>query len=307
MFKLSVPLRGHMIALAITMAGSVCGHASAQTVVPLEGTYTGSVNNGGTCSTTYRFSGFKPAQAGNKPLFLYFVGTDVAGNVPAAYQGPAPRAVTQAMAQRGYAAVSVQYDNSLGTLLSDQANMRKCLFDQTNPSNLLAALCKPSMGIDCNLGIATWGHSLGGAVALVAANYDRRVRAAWATGVNGVGDSVLPKTRIRIVNGSADSTPLIGWIIGNNNDAARLSTQMGVTASDCPFQFNQCLRPNGSGWMLVQSVELSPWRSADHCWFEKSKCTDQAMRLEPNFAANGWRISIAANADWLVSAASTPW
>src|SRR5690606_37308701 len=124
---------------------------------------------------------------------------------------------------------------------------------------------------------------LGGAVALVAANYDRRVRAAWATGVNGVGDSVLPKNRIRIVNGSADSTPLIGWLVGNNNDATRLSAQTGVTAADCPWQFNQCLRPNGSGWILVQAVELSPWRNADHCWFEKSKCTDQAYRPVPNF------------------------
>src|SRR5690606_18603309 len=120
------------------------------------------------------------------------------------------------------------YDNQLGTLLSDQVNMRKCLFEPSNPANLLTSLCKPSLGVDCNLGITTWGHSLGGAVALVAANYDRRVRAAWATGVNGVGDSVLPKNRIRIVNGSADSTPLIGWLVGNNNDASRLSAQTGV-------------------------------------------------------------------------------
>lgn len=305
MFKSHLKAGKIFLASLITIMGNASTQASAQTV-PFEGTYTGSLNNGA-CTQTYKFTGYKPSQSGNKPLFLYFVGTDVADNAPDAYKDVAPKAVTLAMAQRGYAAVSVQYDNKLGTLLSDQSNLKKCLFDPSNPNNLLKALCKPALGIDCNLGIATWGHSLGGALALVVANYDRRVRATWATGVSSIGDSVLPKNRIRIVNGSSDSTPLIGWLVGNNNDTARLSAQTGVTPADCPFQLSQCLRPNGSGWMLVQSIELSPWRNADHCWFERSKCTDAAYRLEPNFASGVSRISIAANTNWLVNTASTPW
>jgi hypothetical protein len=289
-------------------------------IVPVEGSYLGTEKGQGACLKRYRIVGHAPAAAGTHPLFLYFVGTNISGNATEAqdYQSATPLHVTAAMAARGYVAYTVQYDNGLATWLSNRKAVVRCLFDQAAPGGLIEQLCQPQAGnsssnaIDCNKGIATWGHSLGGAIAIGARNIEPRVRAAWATGVGGVKNPdgsapALPKNRIRIVNGSKDAVPILGWLIGNSNDARRLSRELALTpAQDCPGQQHQCLRPDGSGWILVQPGELSPRRNPDHCWFYATACAQRSSFVEANFIEGQSRISINENADWLVRTAMTP-
>lgn len=288
-----------------------------QPILPTEGSYLGTENSRGACLKRYRIVGHAPAGAGRHPLFLYFVGTNISGNAAEAedYQSATPLQVTAAMAARGYVAYSVQYDNGLATWLSNRKAVMRCLFDSTAQGGLLEQLCQqPGSGgaaVDCEKGITTWGHSLGGAIAISARNLAPRVRAAWATGVGGIKawdgtPPALPPQRIRIVNGSKDAVPLLGWLIGNNNDTRRLSRELALTpAQDCPGQQHQCLRPDGSGWILVQPEELAPRRNPDHCWFYAMSCNQRSSFVEANFMEGRSRISIHENADWLVKAAAT--
>lgn len=292
-------------------------YAAAAATVPIEGSYLGTDKAKGACQKPYRIVGHAPAAPGQYPLFLYFFGTNVTGSAEEAdlFQSTTPLRVTEAMAARGYVAYSVQYDNGLATLFGNRKAVVRCLLDASAQGGLIAQLCdQPGSRVDCGKGIVTWGHSLGGAIAIAAKNTEPRVRAAWATGVGGVKGAdgampVLPKQRIRIVNGSKDAIPLIGWLLGsNNNDARRLTKELALDpAQDCPGQKNQCLRPDGSGWIMVQPEELSPKRDPDHCWFFAITCLKQnASFVEVNFLEGHSRISLSENADWLVRAAATP-
>jgi hypothetical protein len=200
--------------------------------------------------------------------------------------------VTEAMARRGFVALTVAYDNGPLAWLSDHANQLACLFSA--PQGLLAKACALPQ-VDCDLGVATWGHSQGGYVAVMAANFDARVRAAWATGYGGDASSTLSKHRLRVVNGEADTT---------NGTADVLNGTTGLSASECPDP-NQCLREDGSGWIIVRKAELTDpvGSSADHCWFYKSACVDATFRLEPSWADphSERTYALEPNADWVAT------
>lgn len=255
--------------------------------------YQGSLNNGAACTTTYATGGFEPATDDDTryPLFLYFVGTAFSGTDPSnKYDNPAAYAVAEAMARRGFVALSAAYDNGVLSWLSDHRNQLHCLFEA--PDGLLARACALPQ-VDCALGIATWGHSQGGLVAMMAGDYDARVRAAWATGYGGEQQVSLSKHRVRVVNGEADLT---------NGTAAVLNAITGLTPALCPDP-DQCLRDDGSGWVIVRKAALAdPMRStADHCWFDRRACSDATLSLEPTWIdPNSTRAyALEANADWL--------
>lgn len=259
--------------------------------------YLGSLNNGAACTTTYATGGFEPAtdDGTRHPLFLYFVGTAFSSTDPASkYDNPAAYAVAEAMARRGFVALSAAYDNGVLSWLSDHRNQLHCLFE--DPAGLLARACALPQ-VDCALGVATWGHSQGGLVAMMAGNYDARVRAAWATGYGGEQQVTLSKHRMRVVNGEADL---------NNGTAAVLNAITGLTPAMCPDP-DQCLRDDGSGWVIVRKAELAdPMRSsADHCWFDRRACSDATLSLEPTWIdpSSTRAYALEANGDWLAHTA----
>lgn len=183
-------------------AGS--GASETTTAIASAPSYLGTTASDSACSATYRTMGFVPraASPAKHPLFLYFVGTaGGAADESAKYDCKAAKKVTEAMARRGFVALSVEYDNQIASIFT---NKTSCLYDAANPRNLLAAACAlPS--VDCSLGIATWGHSQGALIAHVAANFDARVRAVWTTGYSGIDGAKLPVSRLRAVNGEADT------------------------------------------------------------------------------------------------------
>lgn len=275
--------------------GGVNRHAARALIGP---SYMGSVNNGAACSQSYPTRGHEPSTTGTRhPLFLYFVGTAFVSTDPSAsYDNPAPMAVTQAMAERGYVSLSVAYDNGALAWLSDHVNQLACLFGNNNGQSLIAAACALP-NVDCDLGIATWGHSQGGYVAAMAYNVDARVSGAWATGYGGDGAANLPKERLRVVNGEADTS---------NGQASTLNMITGLTPSQCPDP-DQCLRADGSGWIIVRRAQLADpmTGSADHCWFDRPSCGASMIMLEPNWVdpSSTAPFALSTNADWLATTA----
>jgi hypothetical protein len=251
--------------------------------------YLGTDGSSSDCTKSFRSAGFAPVDGAKHPLFLYFVGTEgTSADESSKFDAKAPLAVANAMARRGFVALSIEYDNLLFSFFTSKVG---CLYQA--PESALARACALP-NVDCALGIATWGHSQGGLIAHAAANYDSRVRAVWTTGYSGMDGNKLAKERFRAVNGEADTL---------NSPPDISNKTAGISAADCPGQGpDQCLRPDGSGWIVVRksACELS---NADHCWFNKAGCSTNTETLEPNWVNPGSTAPFAleANADWVAS------
>ncbi|MBF6157757.1 alpha/beta hydrolase family protein [Nocardia cyriacigeorgica] len=293
-----------LAAVLLGCSGSV-GISSAQNpdaVQPIAAppAYAGTVDNSADCRREYQTRGFEPASSDGRrhPLFLYFVGTnfgkdpeaDIRDNIPAA------NAVTEAMARRGFVALMVDYDNTVLALASDHRNQTRCLFAPHEPRSLLRAACALDT-VDCELGIATWGHSQGGAVAHLAPNHDPRVRAVWTTGYAGDMASVLPVNRLRVLAGENE----------NNGKPEILNKAAGFTPGECPDDGrSHCLRADGSGWIIVRDADVAT--TADHCWFYRHTCWSTETFLEPSWTDRGSTkpYAIEPNAEWVAKVVRSP-
>jgi hypothetical protein len=250
-------------------------------------TYLGSNGTDATCTKPYRTAGHAPSDGAKHPLFLYFVGTKfLPQDNGSDYDAQAPLAVTEAMARRGFVALSAEYDN--GFSLIDKT---VCLYQASD--SLLQKACRLP-NVDCALGIATWGHSQGALIAHLAANYDERVRAVWTTGYGGSDVAQLDKSRLRVVNGEADS---MNAQLASLNKASGMSCTSGDT----------CLRSDGSGWLIVRKSACAV-TAADHCWFDKKSCADNDETLEPNWvdADSTAPFALELNADWIARTLARP-
>ena len=170
-----------------------------------------------------------------------------------------PRRDRRVVALDPVAAEGERWDNGAIGWLSDHVGQLACLFGSGNASSLLAAACALP-NVDCELGIAAWGHSQGAYMAEAAASFDPRVRAVWTAGYGGDAPTTLPSNRLRVVNGEADTL---------NGTVAVLNPIAGFSASECPDDGRaQCLRDDGSGWIIVRRADLAlpDLSSADHCW-----------------------------------------
>ena len=264
-------------------------------------TYLGTVNDAPGCTQEYATHGFEPddAPGSRHPLFLYFTGTNFVTDASTFrdQSAVAANAVTRTMARRGFVALWVEYDNGAIAWLSDHKEQLKCLFGPDPKSFLAIACALPE--VDCDQGIATWGHSQGAYVANSAHDFDARLRAAWLAGYGGDAMSTMPKNRIRVENGENDTS---------NGQRATVYTVTGLSDAECPDDgTSSCFRPDGSGWVIVRAKDCVN-SSADHCWFDRKTCTDSQIVLEPNWVdpSSTKPFALEPNADWVATTARKP-
>ena len=284
-------------------------------------TYKGTSHATGGCFRDYQTVGYEPVVPDdpNKkfPLFLYFVGTDFFTGPGTYYNDGAPIDIIEEMAARGFVALSVSYDNTGVALFADeagQAQQMNCLFSEAEADSLISRACASLAHVDCNLGIATWGHSQGGRVALRAADFaprdangNSRVRAAVAFGVGpDIPAFSIDRSRVRVVDSVGDfKLPSFAPITPED-----LILLTGASPPvDCADSPDQCLRVDKSGWVLVG--DDVPGIGVGHCWFMNNAACGATLAdrssaagfLAPNAELP---YTLVANADWIQSTMGRP-
>ncbi len=237
------------------------------------------------------------------PVFLY---------LPAAgepYDSPVARAWLRAMAELGYFAASAAYDDSpVSSCAQLDAKAREIFAGSGGISGgLLFDLCS-MVGSVCDRGVALVGHDQGGQIAMLAQNHDARIRAVLATGVGYVmnrgsvnlgsclvDSRALSSDALRLVNGASDT------LYGPFTDLGLTPTlreQMdALSGRSCGAPIEECLRPNGSGWILVADRQVADG-NADHCYHSVAGCGSEP---DPNWASTAGAWGLAAGRDWLHS------
>jgi hypothetical protein len=237
--------------------------------------------------------GQEPAAAGRYPVFVYFV-----GYIGVYTAVDAQRIVTE-MAGRGFVAASVEYTSGLldGLDCATTQNKASCAFSPTTTTSALYKLCHRAKA-DCSKGVVAAGISLGGAVVLLARNYNPNVQAVW-TMATGTGNDTascveppyraLPPSRHLALSGQADVT--IGPVDLN-----------AVTGLSCPTTSTECPYTDGAsfptaGWYQVQNAQVADG-AADHCYQLSGGCS--GTTLEANWAPpSSYAWSLGPTLDWL--------
>jgi hypothetical protein len=225
---------------------------------------------------------------------------DLSGNVEG-------QMMAQLAAAQGFVAIAPSYDSLLAETPSNLDGRSACMFGASRSTNVVSYACSLPEA-DCSHGVVVAGFSQGGAIAILAKNYNQQVQAAWALGVNQpdspaevaapAGTRALPNSKLRINVGQLDVT-------GGGSQPLDLSGPNALTGVSCGAAY-QCLQPDGAGYYVVANSEVAD-KSADHCywvsinyWFYGCQAKPTVAGLDPGFAppsTTPW--SLIANLNWL--------
>lgn len=288
------------------------GLAQADAALPtqpfqLAQVYGDKVNASGVCSFGARrsISGHEPRSAGRYPLFVYLTGTQMS------YQGIEAQALTRAMAERGFVAASVEYDNGAYAYCNGMLSKAHCLFAASPSESALSKLCARA-NTDCDLGIVVAGFSQGANLASLAANHDARVKGAYLLGHGhkaGNHMEVKPcmeasatkidSRDVRSINGEHDG------FFGVEVNKVRKQLEL-VSGLSCA-EHTSCGEPQGGGWYIVRDGQLTD-HSADHCYFlhEADGYCRNFKGLDATWERGNEPWSMAYNLDWLASKVMRP-
>jgi hypothetical protein len=243
--------------------------------------------------------GHAPSAPGRYPLFVYLTGTTMR------VDGPEAMALTRAMAERGFVALSVGYENGAYAYCTGMQQKARCLFGPPESASALSALCaRPD--VDCDRGIVVSGFSQGANLGSLAKDLEPRVRGAYLLGhghraANFMDVSAcmehdktaLAPSELRSVNGEHDG--YFGEV------PARVQAQLErVTGAHCSEA--TCLDAQGAGYVMVRDGELAD-RTADHCYFFHSadgRCA-KLEGLDPVWEKGSAPWSMGPSLDWLAA------
>jgi dienelactone hydrolase len=236
------------------------------------------------------------------------------------------------MAQRGFLAVSVQYNNTrlLAQSCLNYSERARGIFDATRSTSAVSTVCSlPQAG--CGQGIVTSGISQGGAIAVLSANYAPQVQAVFAMSASDyLGVSVTNPLSAEVasplsaeVAGSSHSGPRPGagsslssclakantaipanrlTVINGADDPifGSVAATQATSGISCDPDSTQCWSPDGSGagWYLVTSSEKTAG-TAGHCYMDIGGCDDI---FDPKWlpsSTSNW--SLGPNLDWLAT------
>jgi hypothetical protein len=251
--------------------------------------------------TTYNIKGTEPSDSAKHPVFIYTVGTTETWN-----NAQAMAAVAE-MSAKGFVAAAVQYDSSLFGTCSQILSKAKYIYNSASSSSAVSKLCARAKA-DCSKGVVVAGFSQGSVIAVNAKNYDSRVRAAYGMGTHNLysvysltscmnnGGHTLSTNNLRIANGENDVFP------GGNPSSTRSSSQ-SVTGLSCGSSAYECLRSNGSGWIMIRGSSLNDG-SGDHCYQRVGDCTGSENTLDSGWRSGSANWGLKANLAWLAGFAT---
>lgn len=251
----------------------------------------------GSCNTPFNMTGREPAE-GRHPVFIYLVGTWES------YDNGEATAVIEQMAAQGYVAASVHYPNGTFGSCPTLSARASCVFDGEQAQSAVARLCARERA-DCSKGIVVGGLSQGAILAILAADHQPQLRAAWAMGAGAVyggydlsacvadGQRSLSGERLRVVNGVSDDY-FVGLPGGSQGQSELLS---GMRCGDGA---DRCLAGNGSGWIVINDAEVSDG-VADHCYLRIGDCSGSQDQLDPLWESGPADWAVGASLRWLDS------
>jgi hypothetical protein len=240
---------------------------------PVSLTYKGSPAFGGSsCNTVRNMKVYEPTNGapGQKfPVLIYTVG--YIGN----YNSTDANEAAKQAAQQGFVAATMEYAYGFfdGLDCPTTKNKANCSYNPNLTNSAVKVLCSRSLA-DCSKGVATAGHSLGGAMAVLAKNYDSRVRAVWTMGTANGNNTTTCMNPGTLDGGSTDRKlrnnewRAYGGQADTGNPISGMNT---VTGQSCAAGTQSCLRTDGSGWYQVQNSQVVD-SSADHCFQEQNGC-----------------------------------
>lgn len=248
------------------------------------------------CGKRFPVAGFAPCGAGRHPVVLYVPGTFQPYDHAFIFR------VLERLARAGYVALSADYANLWPCQGCARYRARaRCLFDVASEKSASARACSLPQA-DCSAGIAVIGHSQGGLIAMLAADFEPRVRWVHAMGVTAHGPVVardlqcvlpsrrrLPAERLLVACGDCDF-----WFNGTGTNSCRARSD-GVTSGlerltglRCGSSSSCLWRPleegARAGWIKVPSSGVSDGE-ADHCYMFRYGCLgppDEDWQRDPS-------------------------
>lgn len=260
-------------------------------------TYSGAGSSGGGCTSSYNISGMEPTTTGTYPVFVYMVGTTESYNNAAAMEA------VKRMAAKGYVAATIAYSSGQFGNCSAISAKASCIFNPTSAASAIAKMCARGKA-DCSKGIVVGGFSQGSIIAILAKNYDNRVEAAYGLGA-GVkystydlsacvanGKRTLPSSRLRAVNGEADS------FMGGSASSVRTQLE-SLTGKSCGTSAFGCLSSGGDGWIITKHAQVADG-NADHCYMRASGgCYGSQSNLDAGWKSGTVDWQLESNLNWL--------
>lgn len=247
-----------------------------------------------TCENAHSLVGFAPCDSQTHPVVIYVPGTVQPHDHAFILQ------LLEALAHQGYAAFSLDYANLWPAHGCNRYRARaRCMFDPKLESSAWSTLCALPQA-DCDRGLAVFGHSQGGLIAILAADFAPQVRWVHAMGVTAHPpavlkdlDCVLPKNRRlpaeQLLVACGDCDIFFDGTRLNSCTARSPGVSQGLenlTGMRCASQ-QGCIGLNDSGtrfgWIKIPGSKLRD-KEADHCYMFHQGCfgpPDKAWMTDP--------------------------
>jgi hypothetical protein len=279
--------------------------------------------------------GYEPAATAGAPVYVFLPGTTMLRRRGRLMNHEVDFVVHMA-AQHGFVSAVIEYEDwstyNPGTCAYFEGKAR-ALFDRSDGA--LAAVCGRAQA-DCSLGIAVHGFSQGAHLATIAASMDPRVSAAltYGNGVRCQGDwtdswhdgahmamsarpmlpcmsgavvsRFLPAHRRRSIVGADDA--YFGGARGSVppvHDSQRLLSE----AYGCAADADECLRPDGSGYVVVRAGDVGH-SHASHAFFldfsRPAASNYSTDALNAPFAHGDANWCMRPSLSWLATTARRP-
>ncbi|RJF91861.1 hypothetical protein [Noviherbaspirillum saxi] len=269
-------------AVALSTTGALYAPSADAANGPFTTTYSGRTS-GDSCNTSRQIVYYAPS-TGTAPFPLVTWTHGTLG----IYNDAATHEYLQYMADAGFVAASIQYDNDTDVSGSELVQKARCIFDAANPNSAINKLDALAV-VDVSKGIFASGLSQGSLMAHLSRNFHSQVRGAWLSGTGDTGLFSVHLTElhytntalvnIRATNGQQDAVFGPGYCPGNYaaGNAQQLKHATGVGyGSACSVATSHPNNTANVSWYVVpgymHTTDFGFWNKHGQCSDPWSRC-----------------------------------